>query len=138
MPRFYDPKTGTEALEGIHDTEGATPDTDMPAESREWFTRPAKDGHQWETDPTGKFPVEVPIPPPTSEELKAVERAWAQAELLATDTALVRDSRYSEEDQAKIETYRAALRNPTREATENYPDESWRPVWPDGVKRPGE
>ena len=68
MTRYYDPATGTEALEGIHDLNGCTKDEDMPQESRDWFTRPEKDGMKWENDPTGKFPVEVAIPPPTSKE----------------------------------------------------------------------
>ena len=138
MPRFYDPKTGTEALEGIHDTTGATPDTEMPSSSRAWFERPAADGMQWQTDPTGKYPVEVPIPPPTTDELKAIERAWVQTELAATDPAMLPDSPYSEEHRQALQDYRAALRNPTREATSAYPDQSWRPAFPAGVKRPGE
>ena len=138
MPRFYDPKTGTEALEGIHDLEGTTKDSDMPEESRLWFERPAREGHRWENDPTGKYPVEVPIPPPTSDELAATERAWAQQELAATDAAMLPDSPYSDEHRQSIQNYRQALRNPNRTDTAGFPEQSWRPTWPDNVKRPGE
>ena len=138
MPRYYNPATGTEALEGIHDTNNATSETDMTEESREWFKRPARNGMRWKTDPTGKFPVEIPIPPPTTEELKARERAWSAAELAATDLAMLPDSPYSASERESIQTYRASLRNPAREATEAYPDPSWRPVFPAGVKHPSE
>ena len=138
MPRFYDPKTGTEALEGIHDTEGATPDTEMPAASRAWFERPAREGMQWQNDPTGKFPIEVPIPPPTTDQLKAVERQWAYAELVNTDPIMLPDSPYTAAERTQVETYRAALRNPAREATSDYPADTWRPAWPEGVDRIGE
>jgi len=136
MPRFYDPKTGTEALEGIHDTNGCTADEDMPEASQEWFERPARDGHQWETDPTGKFPIEVPIPPPSDDELKATEKEWARSELYATDRVFVKDTKYTEEEQKAVETYRQALRNPEREKADGFPDTSWRPQWPEGVKHP--
>ena len=138
MPRFYDPATGTEALEGIHNTDNATSSDDMPEASRAWFTREAREGHRWETDPTGKFPIEVPIPPPTNAELSASERAYARQELAATDAAMLPDSPYTEPQRAEIQAYRTALRNPAREATTNYPAESWRPTFPAGVKRPGE
>ena len=138
MTRFYDPKTGTEALEGIHDTENATSSDDMPEAARAWFERPAAEGMKWQTDPTGKFPIEVPIPPPTTDEQKAIERIWAKGELLRTDIAMLPDSPYTAAQKTKVETYRAALRNPAREATEGFPATSWRPEWPTGVKQPGE
>ena len=139
MPRYYDPTTGTEALEGIHDTTNATAEQDMPTEAREWFTRPARDGYRWQIDTTGKFPVEVAIPPPTIAELKTAERAWAQSELLATDPAMLPDSPYTDGEKTQIQVYRDALRNPAREATRSYPDPVfWRPEFPSGIKRPGE
>ena len=139
MPRFYDPKTGTEALEGINDLKGCTSSDDMPESSRAWFDRPARDGKQWKTDPTGKFPVEVDIPPPTTDQLKETERAWSAQELAATDPVMLSDSPYSDEQRDAVRTYRSALRNPAREANSAYPDPLfWRPEWPKGVKRPGE
>ena len=138
MPRYYDPATGTEALEGLHDTQEATKETDMPQESRAWFTRPAAEGKQWQTDPTGKFPIEVETPPPTREALRIQERAWAQTALKATDAAMLSDSPYTDEEKKKIQTYRKALRNPDREAATGYPADAWRPTWPASIKRPGE
>ncbi len=75
-------------------------------------------------------------PPPTTEQRREQERGWASSELSLTDRTLLPDSRYSAEDQTKITTYRHALRNPQRDATANYPEQSWRPTWPEGVKRP--
>lgn len=138
MPRYYDPATGTEALEGIHDTENATSMDDMPEASKAWFTRPAAEGKQWQNDPTGKFPIEVDIPPPSQDDLKAAERQWARSELLATDPAILDDSPYTDDEKTKLRTYRTALRNPAREATAGYPAQSWRPTFPADVKRPGE
>ena len=138
MTRFYDPATGTEALEGIHDTEGATRSDDMPEASREWFDRPAREGFTWKTDPTGKFPIETPTPPPTTNELSAQERAWARSELTSTDAAMLSDSPYTDAERAKIKAYRTALRNPAREAATGYPAQTWRPTFPAGVKRPGQ
>ena len=132
MPRFYDPKTGTEALEGIHDMDGATADDDMPAESRKWFDDdPVPEGKVWAVDPTGKFPILVDIPAPTADEIAQDDRAWAQSELLLTDRVLVSDSPYSKADQDKVTAYRHKLRNPQRAAKD------WqRPEWPKDVKRP--
>ena len=137
MPRFYNPDTKTEALEGIHDIENCTLESDMPEESREWFTRAARDGYQWQNDATGTYPVEVRIPEPTREELSAKERKWVWEQLKATDPTLLSDSPYSDSDKQKIKRYRKKLRNPQREKANGFPQESWRPVWPDGVKRPG-
>ena len=137
MPRFYDPTTGTEALEGIHDTTNATAQDAMPEAAREWFERPAADGKQWVNDPTNTYPVEVDIPPPTNDELKAIQRQWVQSELLATDPALLPDSPYTDDEQTQLKAYRTALRNPARESANGFPDESWRPTWPEGVKRVG-
>ena len=89
-----------------------------------------KRGLQWQTDPTGTYPVEVAIPPPTSDERKAVERAWVQAELAATDAAMLPDSPYTDEEKTQIEDYRQTIRNPAREDTATYPAESWRPNIP--------
>ena len=138
MPRFYDPATGTEALEGIHNTDSATSSDDMPEPSRQWFEREAASGMRWVTDPTGKFPIEEPIPAPTSQELTAAERAWASSELTRTDPVMLSDSPYTAPERTLVQTYRAALRNPAREATTGFPAESWRPTFPANVKQPGE
>ena len=138
MARYYDPTTRTEALEGIHDISQATSEDDMPEASRAWFTDdPIPEGKQWVNDPTGKFPILADRPPPDQNTLKAIERQWAQSELLATDPALLPDAPYTDDEKTKIRAYRAALRNPDREKNSGYPAQSWRPVFPADVKRPG-
>lgn len=136
MTRYYDPKTETEVLTGIHETENTTNIDDMPEESKEWFKRPAKPGYKWKTDKTGKYPVEVLITPPTNEEQKNRERQWAKRELSQTDSILLPDSPYTTEEREQIQTYRAALRNPNREKAAGFPSSSWRPTFPN-VKHPG-
>ena len=140
MARYYDPETGSEPLEGRDDIKGATKESDMPKAAQEWFTRPVAEGKQWQTDPTGKFPVEVDKTPTplTAAERKKQERAWAQTELKATDAAMLTDSPYTDEEKKKIQAYRKALRNPDREAATGYPTTPWRPRWPATIKRPGE
>ena len=133
MMRYYDPKTGTESI-----NETGTPIENMPEASRKWFEPDSTpDGMEWVNDPTGRFPVLQEVPLPTNDELKIIERQWAQSELNATDSAVLPDSPYTNEQKTLIKTYRAALRNPARELTENYPAETWRPVFPVGIKRPG-
>ncbi|MET4696084.1 hypothetical protein [Endozoicomonas lisbonensis] len=70
------------------------------------------------------------------EHLYAVERAWAMQELVISRDCLLIDFPISKEGQAAILDYRAKLRNPQREEHPKYPDKSWRPQWPEGVKRP--
>lgn len=136
--RYYDPTTGTEALDGIHDISQCTALEAMPEASRDWFTsEPIPEGKQWQTDPTGKFPILADIPPPIEADQKATQRQWARAELAATDSAMLPDSPYTDDEKAKLTTYRAALRNPAREAGTGFPADSWRPVFPEGIKRPG-
>ena len=137
--RYYDPETGSEALEGIHDISRATAFEDMPATSQAWFSPdPIPEGKQWVTDATGKYPVLEDIPPPTSKEKRETERNWSKSELALTDVIMLSDSPYTEEQREQVKIYRAATRNPFREATVGYPDQSWRPEWPSDVKRPGE
>jgi len=68
--------------------------------------------------------------------LEAGERSWAQSQLRRTDFIILPDSAYTDDERDKVKTYRAALRNPTRSKTGAFPDVSWRPVWPQGVKEP--
>ena len=125
MSRYYDPNTGTESLD-----ETGTSIDDMPPASRKWFeadSTPA--GKQWETDPTGTFPVLVDIPPPSPADLTAADRSWAESELRRTDFILLPDSPYSDEHQTLVKAYRNALRTPQRTGS------PWvRPEWPAGVK----
>ena len=74
---------------------------------------------------------------PSQTEQEATERDWAQNQLRRTDFIILSDSPYTDNERQKVRTYRAALRNPTRTSTNAFPDTSWRPVWPEGVKLPG-
>ena len=136
--RYYDPITHSEPVAGINDLTGATAETAMPEASRAFFQREAKAGFMWAKDPSNPWPIEIPIPAASPAELRAIERAWAGRELFLTDPVLIADSPYTEQEQTQIRVYRTALRNPAREATTRYPDPSWRPVFPAGVKRPGD
>ena len=68
MERYYNPITQTEAIPGIHDLSGTTKQSGMPKSSREWFERSANEGYKWDCL-NGKWPEEVPLPPPTEEQL---------------------------------------------------------------------
>ena len=137
MSRFYDPKTGTEALDGIHELSGTTSIEDMPEPSRQWFSEePIPDGMKWENDPTGKYPVLVPIPPPTDEQKAAAARNWARSQLRATDFIILPDSPYTDAEREQVRLYREALRNPTRDVQRATFDDNWRPPWPKNVKVP--
>lgn len=136
--RYYDPKTQTEALEGIHDTDTATAKSTMPAASQDWFERAPAAGKHWQNDPTNTYPIETDIPPPSDADQRAEQRQWAQSELSRTDPALLPDSPYTDPEKDLVKAYRTALRNPAREQTAGYPAASWRPVFPASVKQPGE
>ena len=73
---------------------------------------------------------------PSQAEQEARERSWVQNQLKRTDFIILPDSPYTDDEIQKVKTYRAALRNPTRTTTDAFPDVSWRPVWPQGVKLP--
>ena len=94
------------------------------------------------TQPTGKKLGSVNNLPawvddiPSQAEQEATERAWSQNQLRRTDFIMLPDSLYTDEERQKVKTYREALRNPTRTTTGAFPDVSWRPVWPEGVKPP--
>lgn len=137
--RYYDPTTQTEVFERSHDISTATAMSDMPMAAQAWFSpEPPAEGMQWQTDSTGTYPEQVPIPPPNDADQRAIERQWARSELTRTDPVLLPDSPYTDADKALIRTYRTALRNPAREQSQGYPAESWRPVFPASVKQPGE
>ena len=65
-----------------------------------------------------------------------LEKAWAMRELSITDRAMVPDFPETPENIEKIKEYRGKLRNPARTLSTGFPDKSWRPEWPAGVKRP--
>ena len=136
MTRFYDPITRTEAFEGIHNLDNAISSDDMPEEYLAYFNNKHVLGKVWVNDSTGRYPIEIDIAAPTLEENKEIQRSWATSELFATDRTLLPDSPYTDQEQTQIKIYRAALRNPAREQTAGYPEPSWRPVWPAGIKRP--
>ena len=58
------------------------------------------------TPPAGHLTA---VPPPTSQQLRDNERAWARSELARTDHVLFSDSKYSEADQNTTTAYRHAL-----------------------------
>lgn len=73
-------------------------------------------------------------------EQKQLEDFWAGQELAASDRCLTGDYPLQEltreELHARIQEYRNKLRNPNRSNHPDYPNPSWRPQWPEGVKRP--
>ncbi len=68
------------------------------------------------------------------------ERQWAMSELALSDRCKADDYPLNgltrEELSERINDYRSALRNPRRSGHPDHPRQSWRPRWPDGVKRP--
>ena len=85
--------------------------------------------------PVGDYsePSEVPI---TDDEKARHEREWAMSELALTDRCLTPDFPITDTCRQQITEYRRLLRNPARSEHPDYPDPSWRPIWPKGVKRP--
>ena len=136
MTRYYHPETMSEVTENFDSVTNKTSIDDMPAASKEWFTREVTPGKEWVNDPTGRFPIEQDIPPPTQSEQEATERAWAQNQLRRTDFIILPDSPYTEPHRQLVKTYRAALRNPTRTTHATFPAQTWRPTFPAGVKEP--
>lgn len=68
------------------------------------------------------------------------ERQWTMSELALSDCCKTDDYPLNgltrEELIDRIDSYRSALRNPARSSHPDYPRQSWRPQWPEGVKRP--
>ena len=64
------------------------------------------------------------------------ERSWAMSELALTDRCLTPDFPITDSCRQQITEYRRLLRNPARSDHPDYPNPSWRPTWPEGVKRP--
>ncbi|WP_422134958.1 hypothetical protein [Endozoicomonas sp. ALD040] len=94
MERYYNFKTETECLDGIHDIESTTKKSDMPPESKEWFDRLARPGYEWVCN-NGLWPEEVPIDPAPAAERRqaataAIDTAAGQARArFATDTPFI-------------------------------------------------
>ena len=133
MTRFYDPTTGTEALEGVHDVSNATAMEDMPEASREWFERPAADGKQWVTDPVWTVPGGTGYSSTDRPAAKGQRNAHGHAQSwLRTDhVAVLQDSKYY---RGRSEQATTCLPSRTQEstkreaATRGYPSQTWRPV----------
>lgn len=91
---------------------------------------------EWIAQPDGTW-TEKTITP---EQQADTERQWAMSELARTDRCKTDDYPLNgltrEELLAKINDYREKLRNPQRSNHPAFPDQSWRPQWPEGVKRP--
>ena len=64
------------------------------------------------------------------------EKRWVKSELALSDRCLTLDFPITESGREKVLNYRALLRNPHRGKHPSYPAKSWRPEWPEGVKRP--
>ena len=88
--RLYDPDTNSEKISGIHSIDGCTRQDEMPIESQAWFERPARNGYEWKCL-NGKWPEEVPIPPPSAEELEKQKQEQWKAERQALVDAIVVD-----------------------------------------------
>ncbi|MTI12627.1 hypothetical protein [Sansalvadorimonas verongulae] len=84
----------------------------------------------------------LPLEQHSVDDLKKLEDNWASQQLSKTDRCLTPDyptgTRTREEHTAIILEYRAKLRNPSRSNHPDYPNESWRPEWPEGVKLPAQ
>lgn len=102
------------------------PDGFVPAQSE----RP--EGDNWIADSDGNWVESVA----TEDDLARCERQWAMSELALTDRCLTPDFPITNEQQTQVTQYRQSLRNPERENHPDYPEQSWRPHWPEGVKRP--
>lgn len=79
MERYFDPTICSEKIAGLHSLDGCTKLSDMPSESQEWFTRPARTGYEWLCK-NGRWPEEFPIEPAPAPERR-------QAAALSIDTA---------------------------------------------------
>ena len=82
-----------------------------------------------------------PEPEPLTEAEKIeAERRWAMSELARSDRCKTDDYPLNgltrEELLTKVDEYREKLRNPQRSNHAAFPDISWRPEWPERVKRP--
>ena len=89
MEHYYCPKNNTEKIIGLHDLFGCTKKKDMPQASKIFFERHARDGYEWKCL-NGKWPEEVPIPPPTPEEQEKQKHAqWKAARQAKVDAIVV-------------------------------------------------
>ena len=125
----------------LHPDNELTHIDDMPDAAREFFYRPARAGYEW-ICLNGKWPEEVAVSLPSTDELSKSERHWRNAEIGVTDRCFAPDwgpVGWSTDDRQaalnKLMTYRAHLKAGPNEHPA-FPDQSWRPIWPDGVPRP--
>lgn len=82
---FYNPTTNTWLRIGDGPIYGCTHKDDMPDSSQEAFSRPAREGYEWKCV-NGKWPEEVPLPPPTPEQL---HEQWKAARQKQVDNIVV-------------------------------------------------
>ncbi|WP_299733829.1 hypothetical protein [uncultured Endozoicomonas sp.] len=107
------------------ETIGPIPDTHTELKPEDEFCNWDEASNQWIHDAEAEHTFKVEI-----------ERQWAMSELARSDRALTPDFPVTDEGRIKIMEYREKLRNPARSLSANFPDPSWRPQWPEGVKRP--
>ena len=79
--RYYNPDDDSQVFPP--NTEYATPESEMPASSREWFEREARQGYEWKCL-NGKWPEEVSIeqPPVTNLATQKLQSINTQADAL--------------------------------------------------------
>ena len=92
--------------------------------------------------PADALDKEPPPQLPTPEELATIERQWRNSEIGVTDRCFAPDwgpDKWTDADRTvalqKVMTYRSELKTRPNEHPA-FPDQSWRPIWPDGVPRP--
>ena len=96
MNDFYDPKTNMgpawDQKKHCWLTDGCTHKNDAPEHSHGWYIgTPAKVGFCWKPSNKGPWPEEVPIPPPSAEELEKQKQEQWKAERQALVDAIVVD-----------------------------------------------
>ena len=115
--RYYSPSTGSTYLEGVH----VCPDDAIPISEERYLSVIAcrVDGKVRGHDAEG-LPILIDPPPLSAEELEQVERVWRDAQLVQTDSLVVRHRDEVEdgstttliaEQYAELQAFRRALRN---------------------------
>lgn len=115
--RYYSPSTGSTYLEGVH----VCPDDAIPISDERYLSVIAcrVDGKVRGHDAEG-LPILIDPPPLSAEELEQVERVWRDAQLVQTDSLVVRHrdevedgstTTLTAEQYAELQAFRRALRN---------------------------
>ena len=115
--RYYSPSTGSTYLEGVH----VCPDDAIPISEERYLSVIAcrVDGKVRGHDAEG-LPILIDQPPLSAEELEQVERVWRDAQLVKTDSLVVRHrdevedantTTLTTEQYVELQAFRRALRS---------------------------